>query len=272
MDIVTYHKNQVDAFQNYLFAAKKEMAVEDIHQLRVKIKELRALWKLLDIITNNKDLHRDLRTIIKPLFKKAGKVREIQVNMHLLSTYKQQYLCPVKEKWQQDLVVVKEDLKDYLPYFENETLIKALQVSQDETNNLSRTEIQRGANILIHQKMLKSNELIPLLPNDQKMHKIRIHQKVIKEIFSILSILDLTKGLKTFSRDNHSLCRQLGDWHDMVDLHLALLAFDHSNLTGIQQKQLFSFMDRLKHRKDAKAEQLRIRLVKYLACNYLVIR
>jgi len=64
----------------------KTKSQEDLHQFRVTIKKIRSLLRLLESGPGNKKLLKDFRPV-KEIFKKAGHIRNAQINLQLSARF-----------------------------------------------------------------------------------------------------------------------------------------------------------------------------------------
>ena len=86
-----------ESFQFNFKKTLEDQGIEDIHQLRVTIKKLRAIWSLMETATKGKWTKKEHFTLTSKLFSEAGKVREAQVNLGMITKYRVKYLITYAE-------------------------------------------------------------------------------------------------------------------------------------------------------------------------------
>ena len=252
MELSVYYRQQIDNLLFLIKETKKGLARKDIHQMRVKIKELRALWRLVETVHPDYLDRKFLQQYSRPLFKKAGIVREIQVNLQMLEAHPQKYLQPVRNQWQLDLSKASEEFNVFLQTFDVEKWKFILMETLPSTQSIQGPSIVMAADRLIHKKLNKTNQLQERLPNDHWLHKIRIHLKVIKEILAILTFLGLDRGKKTFRKKINRLSKRLGKWHDEVVFVQEMKKIDMSEMSEWKQK---AFHRLVAHHEEKKQKQ-----------------
>ena len=93
----TYFDKRLKSIKQHLISYKQDQKPEDLHHIRVEIKKIKA------ILSFAKDLYEEAYDLseLKPLFKKAGAIRELQINRQLLvelPPFPKQYLKQLKQE------------------------------------------------------------------------------------------------------------------------------------------------------------------------------
>ena len=78
-----YVDNQLNSIEQNLIQFNKDKKPECLHQLRVSIKRIKAIISFAEEVFKEKYSKSEL----KPLFNKAGKIRELQIHIHLLELF-----------------------------------------------------------------------------------------------------------------------------------------------------------------------------------------
>lgn len=200
----------------------KDQGVEDIHQLRVAIKKLRALISLIELAGNGEFQKKEHFDFFKNIFRKAGKVREIQVNLSLIKKIDQkksklyvEYLIGLQNHSMEELMneLFVFDLKK-LKILNAQMLSKANEISQDHLTEKSTA--------FISSKFQKIKKLRDQIKKDQKLHKIRIHLKAVVEL---VEYLPFNKENKSLKKEIKQLNQLIGDWHDLSVLSDSIAYF-----------------------------------------------
>ena len=110
--IVDYFDKQVDDIRSFLDSIPGRYKVKDIHQLRVRIKRLKAIFRLLEFIHPVEFKAKDHFRLFKPVFKSTGLIRESQINLSLLKKFQgteklhksfSKYITKLRPEWNTDL-------------------------------------------------------------------------------------------------------------------------------------------------------------------------
>ena len=178
---------------------------EDIHALRVEIKKLKAAYLLLDHISPQYKLRKSFHAI-SPLFKQAGRIREIQLHRIHLSTYGlypelPQYKKLLDKKQEKEFSKFHKVQKQFTPDELEHLLNKSKMVLDNtKTKPVQSYLLQSQKHIcqLLEKKQLKTSEV----------HDLR---KTVKSFFYLSGHFTLQnkklKGLNPFQE-------LLGKWHD----------------------------------------------------------
>lgn len=192
--------------------------VEDIHQLRVSIKKLRAVWSLIEKINKDKFDKKNHFQIVKNLFKKAGYLREAQLNLAMLKNETSPYIG----NYIDFLNTIKQDNQILLSYqIEHFNFDEFNLINSDLKNyllELSDMKILLKAELFINKVIKKTQKLHALLPNEEKLHDIRIYLKTVNEVLSIMLEIEEDKKIKKLHKNLKKLNEKIGDWHDLIVL------------------------------------------------------
>ena len=259
-----YVEKKYDSFVLYFNSSLVGQDINDIHQLRVTIKELRALWMLIEWASQKTYKKAPHFSSISPLFKKAGQLREAQVNYSMVQNMRTSYMKYYKEHLidVQEITVVH--LLVTMESFDLEGYQKLNKGMYEAIDNLTPLDFRKSIVEIILQKSVKIENLRKSLPNDKKLHKIRTHLKVIKELFQIMKTLNLTKGLEKLRNQNITICRYMGEWHDHVVLLHSLQALDISLMSKGNTRYFQNFIHRIKVKEENKKNIVMTKLNNYL--------
>lgn len=194
--------------------------MEDIHQLRVNMKKLRAFYRFLEFATNKSFRYKEPNKLFKNIFRLAGKIRERQINLELLKNYELsakgylQYeifsqLNDKKEKEKLDKgldALNKTELEKIKQNFQDFFMNKDLHDKIKPSLNFIGLQIEKIKNILS-----KHEEL-------DKIHRIRIHLKTIKPLLFILSGIPESPFEEAHYLSLKTTESAIGAWHDRIVL------------------------------------------------------
>jgi CHAD domain-containing protein len=229
-----------------------------IHQLRVIIKKLKAVFTLLEHLDPRFDSKRHIDRM-KPLFAAAGKVRDLDIAISVLGSIAPKSihdeLHAVQEQKVHDLLeLVKDEKFDIL-------------LPTDEVASVCATGRNEGKHIrtflsLVGQQM--SNDLSQGLKKNQ-LHDTRNR---LKEFFYIAEMVhDIRVNEKPLSQllpEIEMIQHQLGKWHDLV---IAISRV--KKLSGSKQAHRKKLVRSLKEREKKKRAAVMKRISKSEVFSYL---
>jgi len=192
-----------------------------IHKMRTSTKRLRALFQLLGFISTNKYKSKKQLKKIRSLFKHAGRIREIQIEKLIASSYEntlditlpeyQEYLkqCEHRE--------IAKFLKSIPKFSERNTIIDDAYVIETITS-CSGKKLSARVNkfILWKADQLKSLNAKPV--SNERIHKNRTILKQLYYLFDILSqITEESEILNMTSDRMREIEQKIGNWHDLIN-------------------------------------------------------
>ena len=233
--------------------------MEDIHQLRVNMKKLRAYFRFLEFATNKAFRYKYSNKLLRKSFQLAGDIRERQINLELLKNYelseegylqyeKYANLDDKNEKEKLDKAIdalnrveFEKIRHNFRSFFTNKDLDEKIELSQ----NFIRLQIEKIENILS-----KHEEA-------EKIHRIRIHLKTIKPILLILASIPESKFGEVQYQSLKYTEDAIGAWHDRVVLLISLNQFLSDSQDIQNHTELEKVRNILEHESEKLLEQTR---------------
>ncbi len=166
--------------------------------------------------------------LLSPLFKKAGVVREAQVNLNLVSKHNASYLIPYIAYLVRTQQVATEDLIKETEVFNKSKLTRLNESLYSEVKGLSDLTIEREAANYILNKLRKVS-ILKEIKNDSKLHKIRIHLRPAGEILKLAVKLKASAEMDELKYAIKTLNKLIGKWHDYKVLIDSLKLFIEQN-------------------------------------------
>ncbi len=248
-----YEEHTASFFKNFS-KTHKRFGVEDIHQLRVDIKKLRAILQFLEFISKGEFNTNEHFNLFSTLFKDAGKVRTMQVNLFLINEIDQNIISTFKEYMHLRQLKAIPKLNRKLSYFDSFELNELNNSLLVYVKNFSDNEIQEKSEIYISDKTEKIQKL-RLKPDDKKLHKIRFHTKEMKEIFRIINAIQPEDECLQFENNLKRFNEIIGNWHDNVVLINSMVKFNRKAQESAQSEQLTELIEYLEQKNsDTKAK------------------
>jgi CHAD domain-containing protein len=227
--LTNYYQEHKSVFEKNFQVVLAEFEVEAIHKMRTSTKRLRALLQLIEYLSPDKFKAKKQLKKIRQLFKYAGKIREIQIEMITLAHYSE----VLKIKFPEYL--------EYLKYRERKEIARFLRALPDIDKNgkilddkyileiiQNITDKKIGKNVLgfIELKKQILLDLNKLQITNPRIHENRTHIKQIYYLYDILTELtEQPEILKMKKEKMKEIEQMIGSWHDLVNSGPLLKAF-----------------------------------------------
>lgn len=215
-----YFRKRSASFLANIYKAGITTDSRDIHRARLDVKKIFALYGLFEMVSP--ELFGELRgyRIFRPLYRQAGKIREMQVNQILLSTPEFSTLViPEFTRWlrhKEERAVgrftdkVREFREKELKAMgrEVETICKG--------GKLFRLRSKTRQFVLARAEMIRQ---ILAGPTDTRgLHQIRKHLKAIATIVTLVQSVKPNREQEDLISALNRTEMMIGDWHDRVVL------------------------------------------------------
>lgn len=216
-------------FENNLIIARETSKPEAIHKMRTSMKRLRALFQLIQILTERGFNAKKYMKKGRGIFKLAGVIRELQVEEMLVYSYEEslgikfmeysQYLFNKENreisKFKENQLSYKKDRK----IFNEQVFLKALK-------SISIKDIQIRSQGFVN---LKLNALTKLNKRGKTIENIHQNRTILKQIYYLYDILTKLSGWSELLGMEKEEMRQkeqeIGNWHDKVNSFQYLSSF-----------------------------------------------
>jgi len=215
-----FYRKHTTSFLANIYKAGITGSSKDIHRARLDAKKVLAILDLLRIVQSEKIIGPEFGRFIKKLYQVSGRIREIQVNMMLLSRpeyavvdlilFKIDLLTQEKERTREFLQAIRK--------FKEKKLIKAEATIKKAIYEITPLSMQKKINRYIRTKMRLINTLFEKGHDNQNLHKIRQH---LKELAAVLTLVVSVKSTRKVEQAIDGLNKtemMIGDWHDKVVL------------------------------------------------------
>lgn len=212
------HKSVFDEKFKIVLASFNEDA---IHQMRTSTKRLRALFQLLEFISTNKFKSKKQLKKIRTLFKHAGRIREIQIEKLISSTYGgtldiklpeyREYLVQCEHR------EIARFLKSMPKFSERDKIIDENYVLET-IDNCSGKKFSADVKEFLDWKLDQLKALNAKPVSGERVHKNRTILKQFYYLYDILS--QITKESEILNMDKERLReieQKIGNWHDLIN-------------------------------------------------------
>jgi len=209
-----YIFDHIESLEQNLSTYRKDKNPEFLHRLRVDFKKIKAIFSFAEKIYIEKyDIIK-----LKPLFLKAGKIREMQLNIHLLSAVShppERLIARLKKK---ENILIQQFIQNgsrniiLINEFREKTCIPEKLRSKKIILKYFKKEKKKAKKILRHK-------------DREGMH---VYRKKIKKMMYIYNALPkgIQKKIELNETKINKLQEQLGDWHDTYS---AINFFSHAH-------------------------------------------
>lgn len=229
-----YYKEQVRVFTVFFNGLSSEPDFDEIHELRVALKKLRAAYHILEEFTEGKFDARKNYSSYKKLFKKAGKVREVQMNRNLMVNSRKAgkelelYLNFMKEK----------ESRSYITFLKAMRKLKEAGPEHSHNRNggldklMSREQFVYKIKEIIKGRGQKIRKLNFRKATNEDIHKIRKDLKILASALKLYHKFKLDGSLKSRIGEIKQIEQALGNWHDEVVLKRSVEEFARKYAAG----------------------------------------
>lgn len=225
-----YFEQQQELTHKNLKVAQAVCSEKVLHELRVSIKRIKALWIFLaKLVPEEAQTLKKYFKNYKNIFKLAGMVRDAQIKDKLLIAYSQKGNLPAPLAYQTHLYTKqKEAFKIFKHYAKDWCLdekvgkqLKKIWYKIDTQNLYANTER------LLRQSFSDVRLLLQKAENDEPFHEAR---KIIKSIYYILHLVFKPDSPQQY-QDLKNLEETIGNWHDIAVLIDDLKAYQQASST-----------------------------------------
>lgn len=241
-----YQDKENRLLENYHFLIEASEE-EHFHQFRVSIKKTRVIFQLLELMScdfNSTKYLNPLRSVFKP----AGNIREEQINLKVISQYKQKE-SKEKHLYQQycQTRITKGEKKfsEKLKEFDPALILKNGKEVKDCCRMLTQEEILGKTMVFIQDRLDTVRDNAANTSDEFMVHQIRTKLKEINAIINILRRI----GIEGFNDELISLIRKieldLGSWHDKVVLYNSIERFLRNQKPDNETRQFFKEVEQV---------------------------
>jgi CHAD domain-containing protein len=238
------------------------------------VKKIFALYDLFELLDPHGFRNLAGHKLFRPLYRQAGKIREIQVNQLLLSGGGfEKFSCDQFSEWRrsEESRAVKKFVKA-VKKFKESGLDKTDKDIRKICHSSTMFKMRSKTGAFIRNRAKELNKLQDSDLSDRKIHQIRILLKSISTITTLVYSLKPSKPLDLIITSLNKNEMMIGDWHDRVVLREAIGQFVKADIK-ISGEELEA-LENLKTLLDAEAQNFVLHFmpeVRKMAGDLLVI-
>ena len=217
----------------------------DIHRARLDVKKIFALYGLFEMVSP--DHFGGLRgyRIFRPLYRQAGKIREMQVSQLLIATPEfSPFSTPALVEWlrRKEAEAAEKFIRQVKDFREKD--LKAMEKEVEQVcrkGTLFRLRSKTYKYALARVEMIR--ETLASHPDEQGLHHIRKH---LKEVSTLVTLVQTVKPNTEQEKLITALNRtemMIGDWHDRIVLTSAVERYlDEEGPDAAEVESMHSFI------------------------------
>ncbi len=215
-----FYRKRTASFLVNIYKAGITGASKDIHRARLDVKKILAIVDLLRIVRAKSDKDPEFEKIFKKLYRASGRIREIQVNMLLLT--RAEFAGYDMTLFNNDLLMQEkkmtiEFLKE-IRKFNEQKLSRIEKRIKKEVSKITSATLQKKTKRYIHSKIKLIQELLEKGDCEENVHKVRQHIKELSTVLSLVFAIKASDNLEMVINRLNKSEMMIGDWHDRVIL------------------------------------------------------
>ena len=222
-----YYRKRSSSFLANIYKASITGDSKDIHRARLDVKKIFALYGLFEMLDPTAFKHKGGRKLFRPLYRQAGKIREIQVNYLLLANPQPQgAVYPLFILWlREEEHKATDKFLSLVKNFKESELAATDKSIQKICHSSSIFKLRSKTLAYIKSKAAIVKELQTGEPGDQEIHTIRQQLKSMSTISTLVYSIKPGKHLDLIVTAFNKTEMMIGDWHDRVVLKEAIERF-----------------------------------------------
>ena len=216
--LIKYTDKNFRAFGFNLILVASDSSIESIHNLRLNVKKIRTLLKVIDYKQNVKNNDKTVKAL-NNIFTYSGSLRDTQIQIQLLKTFKEQ----AENQFSKIIQALKVEQKKENRRLKNVIIrlnpFDIVLLSQRIEQSIEKQSDESLMLILQKKAERLKMEFVHELKEDideNSLHRMRI---VLKEYINILNLLKKGTGINLLDIINYKkldiLQRRIGEWHDL---------------------------------------------------------
>ncbi len=194
---------------------EEERDMEDVRLLRVVIKKIRALLALTEYMSEKKFRKKHHWDLLKPVFGRAGKLRNIHVNREKSMQARPYCAKPYSMTLEEKEKKADKKLNLKIDNFSFDRLEELNSKATAVMEGYSEEEILSATDKYIAHKLEKVKRLRNETGSDKKLIKIRKHLQAIAELLKLKQDIKPDEEVKSLHQRIKRINDLLGDWHDL---------------------------------------------------------
>ena len=219
--LINYFEKQQQLFTEYYKESRKNYTINSIHEMRLCMKRLRALFLFFEALEPDIISTKVLLSSFRKLFKLAGHIRDIQIQkkmtLHLeteLETSFSEYIHYLNKNEKKAIKAFEKKMRGYDPE-KDFSLIR--NIISDTISSYPSDDISLRGREIIFDKFSLVNKMTHGKLNSTQLHSIRTKLKQISYLLKIWKGHEhVTQAIPVERIELQKVEVKLGLWHDYV--------------------------------------------------------
>jgi CHAD domain-containing protein len=221
--IIAYFRKHKQIIEENFELSQNPNDIEAIHNMRLSIKRLRVVARLADMISFETFDRKSSLKEINGLFKRAGRLRDVQVTRLLMEELGREELNPVILTFRERELKFRTKYETAMQEFDEESLERFDKKLAGTFKGKSETESFETGLLLLTDLETEIYELFHGSTLEKRLHNVRTR---LKDINYLNNIFDEALPVQDHLNISVDRLRELGEiagsWHDFLNLELKL--------------------------------------------------
>ena len=251
----TYRQHAVDFLEN-LHKCGSSLNDKDIHQLRLSVKQMRAIFKLAGFFKEWPHRFKTDLADVYEVFEIAGRLREIQVNRKLLGTREDLDFLSYKMTLIDQEAQSKRELLELLANFSPNRHLQITDYFTAIIETIAEDKLLQETDRFIRQKERQIAVLRATSTGFENYHRIRKYLKQIGIVLNYAAQKPEFSRSPEYRSEFNKLEATIGTWHDTEVLKNSLMSFSKSTIDKKDQETANGLLNQLARENDERANQI----------------
>lgn len=220
---------------------------EHVHRVRIGIKRWRTLYGLVTVLLPHRVRNRQVEHSIRRLFKRAGALRDYQLNRQLVAGLS---LPATLEKNVQHFLKKREkkarrQFEKAVNSVQPKRVRKLNRRIRQRTLAVDPAQISQQLSLSLDHAVCAIESLMQSDVSSEQLHTIRKRLKSVIEIGNVMNSMTPDTSLARLMQQAKNGQRRLGDWHDRVSLIVQLNEYMVRHPKGLSPQKIHVLSNRL---------------------------
>jgi CHAD domain-containing protein len=219
--LINYFEKQQELFTEYYNESRKSYTINSVHEMRLCMKRLRALFIFFEALEPDVISTKVLLSSFRKLFKLAGHIRDIQIQkklaLHLekeLDASYSEYIHFLNKNEKRAIRAFEKKMHGYEP---EKDFAMIRNIISDTISSYPSDDISLRGKQIISDKFLLVHKMTLVKLNSTQLHAIRTKLKQIAYLLKIWKGHDhVTQAIPVERAQLQMVEIKLGQWHDYV--------------------------------------------------------
>jgi CHAD domain-containing protein len=226
--------------------------VEAIHNFRLSVKRIRVVGKLADLLGDDPFDHKNRLKAVNALFKRAGRLRDVQVTLQLMKDLDNSALDPVIEKFAMREGKLRSKFEKALQEYDNACLDDFGTALENSLEAVREDHVFGAGLRMLSGLEHEVHEIYYGSTSEKRLHSIRTRLKNINYLNNAFGeSLPVEDHLNIKVERLRELGEIAGSWHDALNLESKFGKFIRKHPEAVDATSLQDIILELRKKKQA---------------------